>query len=340
MLSQPHNRSLAPLALVLAGASLIGCGDDTAAGSGGAGGDGAAAGTTTAATTDASSTSDAATTTTADATSTATGGACTPDANDACEVCTAETCCDAWTACEADQGCWDCVTGTDDSLCAAPGTHDRVTEYLECIGGPCVEPCIGASGDCEDANAAEYFGDECGACLEQNCCDEVGACYEHGEPDEGCWYDCVTNHNAAGCHEPTAHALYYAIGECAQTNCEAECIQEPVEPACEGVPEEAPSAGACVEIAGGDECNPVTNEGCDTEAGEACDSGEDGFMCYPPPNENALCTECSEDAGFCAPGHVCVGGLCARWCCTDQDCGDDGVCSGEGNIGYCIVPAD
>lgn len=319
----------APFALSLI-LLAVGCGDDPASGTGG-GGDGGSAPSTSAG--DGGATS-ATTTTSAASTTTATTGAgtCTPTAGDACEACVADTCCDAWTACEADALCWACVTGEDGSGCdASADTHARVTAYLECIGGPCNEACIGATGACTEA--VDVFADDCGTCLEQSCCDEVGACFAH----EGCWVDCVTDHDSEGCHEPTAHALFYAMGACAQESCAAACAADPVELACEGVPEVAPSGGACVTIGGDVACNPVTNEGC--EDGSACDAAEEGFTCYPPPNEVALCEPCGEAEGWCAPGHVCIGGGCARWCCDDADCGPQGTCDtsvGDG-VGACVA---
>src|SRR5262245_1258821 len=45
-------------------------------------------------------------------------------------------------------------------------------------------------------------------------------------------------------------------------------------------------------VGGASECNPVSNEGCDR--GEACDTNfnKKSFECFPPPNENDVCTEC------------------------------------------------
>ena len=134
-------------------------------------------------------------------------------------------------------------------------------------------------------------------------------------------------------------------------------------PSCDA-PAEAPSDGSCVTITSGaggggeggggegggggappdltSECNPVTNEPCDTAAGEACDGlqVEEGvfvFICYPPPNDGLLCDECDYSGGsFCAGTTTCAAagvptgtaGQCTRYCCSDADCGT-GTCVTE-----------
>ena len=78
-------------------------------------------------------------------------------------------------------------------------------------------------------------------------------------------------------------------------------------------------------------CNPVTNAGC--AAGEECDGDVDnsndliGFICYPPPNTAKVCDTCDDMNGpYCGGGLTCVGvsattSVCARFCCSDADCG-------------------
>jgi hypothetical protein len=80
-------------------------------------------------------------------------------------------------------------------------------------------------------------------------------------------------------------------------------------------------------------CNPVTNAGC--TGGASCDFSQDntgatvGFTCTPPPASVALCGDCSFDN--CGPATTCyspdgVQTLCARYCCSDADCGSGGMC--------------
>lgn len=132
---------------------------------------------------------------------------------------------------------------------------------------------------------------------------------------------------------------------CLTTNCETECggTQPPaVDPAC-GAPMTSPSAGSCITVDAnaGIECNPVTNAGCDTAAGEACDFSADGFTCYPAPNDAALCGACDQSAGpYCAGGMTCPGDKCAKFCCNDGDCGANGKCDTTltgMDVGLCVV---
>jgi hypothetical protein len=117
------------------------------------------------------------------------------------------------------------------------------------------------------------------------------------------------------------------------------------------VPASAPSKGSCVTIPdagvvtndGGVFCNPVTNEPC--PSGQTCDTTSDangnlnGLACYPGNNVAKLCDLCSNAEGqLCAAGLTCadVGAAltaCARFCCSDADCGS-GRCAqadAEGN---------
>ena len=91
-------------------------------------------------------------------------------------------------------------------------------------------------------------------------------------------------------------------------------------------------------------CNPVTNALCNTANGEACDANNGGgFSCFPDGNVGSVCDSCNNTNGpWCKPGHTCgaVENVCARYCCTDADCGD-GMCTGKGNwsqtpdLGFC-----
>jgi hypothetical protein len=128
------------------------------------------------------------------------------------------------------------------------------------------------------------------------------------------------------------------------------------------VPASAPSQGSCIMTSSSMiACNPVTNQPCTSS--QTCrvtvDSSQNltGFACAT-----------SDGAGLCAPcsdyyGPVCAGGLactvavapasaCARYCCTNDDCGDAGVCAvtdGNGtqlfgslapNLGVCALAVD
>ena len=95
-------------------------------------------------------------------------------------------------------------------------------------------------------------------------------------------------------------------------------------------------------------CNPVSNAGCNTAAGEACDDDQvGGFKCYPAPNQakdGAACAD-DDDGPSCAPGLGCAGtsesnpeGTCARYCCADAECGNKkcaAIDGKSGSLGFC-----
>lgn len=122
------------------------------------------------------------------------------------------------------------------------------------------------------------------------------------------------------------------------TGCELNGL--PCNPSCDAA-DIAPSGGSCVLLGGDTQCNPVTNEGCDSAAGEACDLTQNGFTCYPPPNTENICGACGgQGEGFCAAGLTCIG-TCARFCCDESDCGT-GFCFKDpfaefANVGVCVV---
>ncbi|HNS98481.1 MAG TPA: hypothetical protein PKL73_16130 [Polyangiaceae bacterium] len=77
-------------------------------------------------------------------------------------------------------------------------------------------------------------------------------------------------------------------------------------------------------------CNPLTNEGCDTAAGEACEFGvEEIFVCFPPPNDVQEGGACNwEEGPWCMPTLICdyeneedPTGVCRKPCCSNDDCG-------------------
>lgn len=200
--------------------------------------------------------------------------------------------------------CDDTVTGTggatSGSTTAKTTTGSMVTTSTKASSSSGTPDCTGLG---------DFAGDPCGPCLEANCCAELAAAADPStDPD---------------------------LGACADASCNAECFPPPPEPVC-GLTIPA-GAGACVTINATDKCNPITNEGCNTAMGEACDVNADGFECYPAPNDKLLCEACGTDEGFCAGGMTCVG-KCAAYCCSDADCGT-GTCTKGGfanpNVGFC-----
>lgn len=172
-------------------------------------------------------------------------------------------------------------------------------------------------------------------------------------------------------------ALYEALEQCA---CEESCADECGESLCAEVPPSAACVtcyssacrselGACgLAVRPDILCNPVMGEPC--REGEACDYLQpvlgtiSGFFCFPPPSDAGLCETCNTGTGpLCANTLTCAdesGGLssgngsCARYCCTDGDCGagacvkgtyapaapDVGVCADDaGTVPACDLPS-
>lgn len=139
--------------------------------------------------------------------------------------------------------------------------------------------------------------------------------------------DCEGDSDCTGCADGTitdsatcqGNTAFGALATCFQGPCNADCVPK-------------------------SECNPVTNDPCNTAGGEACDlNGSGVFVCFPAPNDALACAACSNANGpFCTPGYHCAedttGGMCTRFCCTDADCGT-GKCDMTGmpsGVGICV----
>jgi hypothetical protein len=98
-------------------------------------------------------------------------------------------------------------------------------------------------------------------------------------------------------------------------------------------------------------CNPVTNEPCDTSMGQPCDLAAgffDPIYTCLKPSSTPLCGTC-DDTNGCAPTLHCLtdmmgkNGRCARYCCSDGDCGG-GTCDTSnlptGMVGLCMAALD
>jgi hypothetical protein len=131
----------------------------------------------------------------------------------------------------------------------------------------------------------------------------------------------------------------------------ADIASPAVDPLCLVQVTDAAPSGACIAVDdGGVQCNPITNEPCNADAGETCDIAPGGFRCWAPPPANTagLCLSCDDINGpACAPGSTCAptpeGNVCARFCCIDGDCQPDGVCSHDlemGAVGVCVAAKD
>jgi hypothetical protein len=174
---------------------------------------------------------------------------------------------------------------------------------------------------------------DCATCLEGSCCAELANC----DAVTGC-LDCVTG-TATAC-DPTNKNAVDGFNACVTASCDTVCAAPAPPDATCSVPVPSPSAGACVTLNADILCNPVTNAACDTAAGEACDFGGTAFKCYPAPNTINLCQACDATNGpFCKGGETCDNGVCAKFCCTNADCGA-GMCDKTGmfpgGAGECI----
>lgn len=174
----------------------------------------------------------------------------------------------------------------------------------------------------------------CGLCVEGQCCAALQDCLQ----DDACSVCFDPLNEDPACE---TNALIQTLQACITSSCSDDCVTGS-DPVCDA-PEVAPSMGACVVVDGTDiKCNPITNEGCDTAAGEACDGTMvQGFQCFPDGNTQAVCEPCGDADGYCLPGATCVG-QCAKFCCDDGDCGT-GTCKkgdfGDPDVGYCAVAA-
>ncbi len=99
--------------------------------------------------------------------------------------------------------------------------------------------------------------------------------------------------------------------------------------------------GACITVgSAGFGCNPITNEGCNAGAGEACDLTANGnFECVNGAHNLGACAPCS--TGQCQAGMTCeITPSCTKFCCDDTDCGQ-GICARPVNAtgpGVCVTP--
>ncbi len=88
-----------------------------------------------------------------------------------------------------------------------------------------------------------------------------------------------------------------------------------------------PSAGACVSSSA--YCNPL-KEGAPCGEKQCVVNADLGQLKYEcaPTGEVPACAPCNPPAGKnCERGLSCVAGACVRLCCSEQDCGPEGVCA-------------
>jgi alpha-tubulin suppressor-like RCC1 family protein len=167
----------------------------------------------------------------------------------------------------------------------------------------------GASGDSGSGGTAGTSGtgnndpqcagifekSDCTTCGETKCCAELANC----QADSTCM-QCLSDNPPTNCEQ---NSVFNAISTCVTNACKTQCSPTLV-------------------------CNPVTNEGCNITAGEACDLGNDNnYACFPAPNDANTCGACSNASGpFCKPSNHCLANKCTPFCKNDNDCKGFGVC--------------
>jgi hypothetical protein len=123
------------------------------------------------------------------------------------------------------------------------------------------------------------------------------------------------------------------IGEGLNADTDGDAGEAPTDPCAD------PDAGAC---------DPLTNAGCDGDAGYACsfhDETEGSFACLSDSTEPEGSPCDAADGPWCGPALACApgdggSGVCVPFCCGADECGD-GPCtpfdypSVEGPFGFC-----
>ena len=188
----------------------------------------------------------------------------------------------------------------------------------------------GGSGGASSC-AGTLYQDFCGVCAESQCCAELSAC----EDDDACGA-CL-----GGDSSQCSGTVLTKLNSCLDSKCAKEC-----QPAADcGATQTKPSNGSC---GSSYECNPIPGinvGGASKEcaSGAACDVGQDGYVCYPPPpaNDVKLCGACdinNDGSPYCSDGLTCIDNKCTRFCCDDGDCSANGRCDhAPGDVGTCVA---
>jgi hypothetical protein len=165
-----------------------------------------------------------------------------------------------------------------------------------------------STGNCADAFPTPSMCQQCGI---DNCCAQISACTADTDCNT-CLTDPMPDPNVCA-----ANSQFSDLNTCVTESCAVECTP--------------PST-----------CNPITNEGCNTAAGEACDfQSGGGYTCYPDGNTHKLCEPCGSagDGNFCEGGMTC-NKMCTKFCCDDGDCGT-GTCNkdltADPKVGICVA---
>lgn len=156
---------------------------------------------------------------------------------------------------------------------------------------------------------------------------------------------CLADHCCGAAKAADGNPDFPDLKACRIANCAMECYissDPPFNLSCTPPPS-SPSNGSCVAVGGDNQCNPITQDGCNVANGEACDrqvapdGSQIGFKCYPSMNTNDACQPCNDGAGYCKPGLSCFE-HCGKMCCDDGDCGNGSTCRKSDDFGDNLFP--
>jgi hypothetical protein len=247
--------------------------------------------------------------------------------NSACESVYAE-----FLTCAANEGAFECDSNGKPKL---TNCGDEQSAFMDCfLGGgtgggggaagaggatanggcgPVEEPVPDTATDVADSAECKQYCDrgqsECGATCspETSCAIPAGQCSASTQAYIKCQAE-TGQYYCGGDGFSIVHSCKYDASLCTGGG-------GPTGPQCSDFPATAPSGGSCYL----GNCNPVTNAGC--SASQTCDMSTEGFNCFPAGTADT-CEACDVENGpYCASGGVCVDNACARYCCTDADCG-------------------
>ena len=233
-----------------------------------------------------------------------------------------------------------------------------------------------SSGTGGTRDCADTFGDPCGNCLEEACCDVLTDCLADPECndcatiayepscDDNFYYQATTdctysNACKADCYPTCDVFVSEPCGDCFEQSCCAEllacvqdqecsqCLYDPNATGCESIPLYLTFVECVVPT-----CDVACGASC---AGQACDSGCCDTQPYCTGSSSLSCSAscgsvgalCESTADCCSS--TCVSGTCQNVCvpsCAGKQCGPDGCggscgdCGGNSCIGgQCCIPS-
>ncbi len=262
-----------------------------------------------------------------------------------CEQCL-DLNCTPWTLCKQIPGCTDgarahcdcfCRYGYSDAYDDCMGKHSHLFDQFEdlyegmegCLEGPCAAACPNQGCLCGPAGPGPGPGpgDQCDACVESRCAAELGACDANPacaailDCLEGCPFGASFDACLSGCMaaNPTGAALFSALGDCVERECDAECDYDEDGPIGPGPGPSPPAAGclACIST----HCN-TESDAC--ESRPACVAARDCWMACPDDDSFDACLNACLAANPMGAAQLnaliaCVERHCDAECSEDDD---------------------